>query len=289
MVIKEASLPTGLRIPAWGHSEDRPGQGKDFQSDFAHANDHGRMTPSSLPRAIHGLRLWLAQVLQEWVLVVKPADPPLSSLPGTSQPPPPTWTPASQQNRAKSGSGLLVPDQPYGSGLSGSDGAGASAGYPALREPLTMEQAVLQRDMSLLKREAADALAALGAAHAMVTSSRLAQMQGLRTQVRAGQLPDQALISLVTDYQGWQNDQVRLFDALALVLRMRVPEGTTLEQVDPALRDQARAHLEALSVEYQRGLLMQQFDGPDGDEANEGIDGAEGDGPGDSEGTEAEG
>jgi len=181
-----------------------------------------------------------------------------------------------------------VPPQPQGSGPALIDAAGASAGYPALREPLTMEQAVLQRDMSLLKREAADTLAALGAAHAMVTSSRLAQMQGLRSQVRAGQQPDQALIALVTDYQGWQNDQVRLFDALALVLRMRVPEGTTLEQVDPALRDQARAHLEALSVEYQRGLLMQQFEGADADEGNDESDGIGGDGP-DSGGTEAGG
>ena len=154
-----------------------------------------------------------------------------------------------------------------------------------------MEQAVLQRDMSLLKREAADALAALGAAHAMVTSSRLAQIQGLRHQVRVGQLPDQALIALVTDYQGWQNDQVRLFDALAMVLRMRVPEGSTLEQVDPVLRDQARAHLEALSVEYQRGLLMQQFDshnGVDHNEESDGNEGLEGDDPRKPDGTEAE-
>ena len=251
------------------------------------------MTRSSLPMAIRSLRQWFAEVLQGWVLVVTPEDPPLSPLPNANQPPDPTWTPGNQAKSAKGGSALLVSDQPYGSGLSGIDGAGASAGFPALREPLTMEQAVLQRDMSLLKREAADALAALGAAHAMVTSSRLAQIQGLRHQVRSGQLPDQALIALVTDYQGWQNDQVRLFDALALVLRMRVPEGTTLEQVDPALRDQARAHLEALSVEYQRGLLMQQFDGQngvDGDDEFGGDDDIEGGGPvGDPDGTEAAG
>jgi len=238
--------------------------------------------------AIRGLRRWLASVLQGWVLVVKPADPPVPSLPSASQSPPQPWSPGSQEKRAKGGSALFVPPQSQGSGPALIDAAGPSAGYPALREPLTMEQAVLQRDMSLLKREAADTLAALGAAHAMVTSSRLAQMQGLRSQVRAGQQPDQALIALVTDYQGWQNDQVRLFDALALVLRMRVPEGTTLEQVDPALRDQARAHLEALSVEYQRGLLMQQFEGADADEGNDESDGIGGDGP-DSGGTEAGG
>jgi hypothetical protein len=95
----------------------------------------------------------------------------------------------------------------------------------------------------------------------------------------------------VTDYQGWQNDQVRLFDALAMILRMRVPEGSTLEQVDPVLREQARAHLEALSVEYQRGLLMQQFDGQNGvddDDEPDGNDGLEGDGPRNPDGTEAE-
>jgi hypothetical protein len=72
---------------------------------------------------------------------------------------------------------------------------------------------------------------------------------------------------------------------------MRVPEGSTLEQVDPVLRDQARAHLEALSVEYQRGLLMQQFDGQDGVDDNDepdGNDGLEGDGPRNPDGTEAE-
>ena len=249
------------------------------------------MTRAALPKAIRGLRRWFAEVLQGWVLVVKPEDPPPAPLPAASQPPPSAWTAGSQTNRAKGGSGVLVSDQSFGTELSGSDAAGASAGFPALREPLTMEQAVLQRDMSLLKREAADALAALGAAHAMVTSSRLAQIQGLRHQVRVGQLPDQALIALVTDYQGWQNDQVRLFDALAMVLRMRVPEGSTLEQVDPVLRDQARAHLEALSVEYQRGLLMQQFDGQDGVDDNDepdGNNGLEGDGPRNPDGTEAE-
>ena len=249
------------------------------------------MTRAALPKAIRGLRRWFAEVLQGWVLVVKPEDPPPAPLPAASQPPPSAWTAGSQTNRAKGGSGVLVSDQSYGTELSGSGAAGASAGFPALREPLTMEQAVLQRDMSLLKREAADALAALGAAHAMVTSSRLAQIQGLRHQVRVGQLPDQSLIALVTDYQGWQNDQVRLFDALAMVLRMRVPEGSTLEQVDPVLRDQARAHLEALSVEYQRGLLMQQFDGQDGVDDNDepdGNDGLEGDGPMNPDGTEAE-
>jgi hypothetical protein len=64
---------------------------------------------------------------------------------------------------------------------------------------------------------------------------------------------------MAADYQGWQNDQVRLFDAMALVLRMSVPSATTLELVDPQLHEQARAHLASLSAEYQRGLLLEQF------------------------------
>ncbi|MFM7676912.1 MAG: hypothetical protein ACKO5F_15330 [Synechococcus sp.] len=135
----------------------------------------------------------------------------------------------------------------------------AAAQCPALREPLSVESAVLNRDMTVLKREVADSLAALAAAHAVVTSARLAQMQALRAEVEAGQAPGDALMALAADYQGWQSDQVRLFDALALVLRMKVPLGNVLEQVDPRLHEQARSHLEALSLEYQRGLLMQQF------------------------------
>jgi hypothetical protein len=130
---------------------------------------------------------------------------------------------------------------------------------PASREPLTVEAAVLSRSMALLKREAADSLAALGAAHALVTSARLSQVQHLREQVERGAVTGDALAALAADYQGWQNDQVRLFDAMALVIRMSVPNGTTLELVDPQLHEQARAHLASLSAEYQRGLLLEQF------------------------------
>ena len=130
---------------------------------------------------------------------------------------------------------------------------------PASREPLTVEAAVLGRSMSLLKREAADALAALGAAHALVTSARLSQVQHLRDLVERGNAPVDALAALAADYQGWQNDQVRLFDAMAMVVRMGVPTSTALEQIDPQLHEQARAHLASLSVEYQRSLLIDQF------------------------------
>jgi hypothetical protein len=139
---------------------------------------------------------------------------------------------------------------------------------PASREPLTVEAAVLSRSMALLKREAADSLAALGAAHALVTSARLSQVQHLRDQVERGAAAGDALAALAADYQGWQNDQVRLFDAMALVLRMSVPSGTTLELIDPQLHEQARAHLSSLSAEYQRGLLLEQFrDTPSAPEA----------------------
>ena len=139
---------------------------------------------------------------------------------------------------------------------------------PASREPLTVEAAVLSRSMALLKREAADSLAALGAAHALVTSARLSQVQHLREQVERGAATGDALAALAADYQGWQNDQVRLFDAMALVIRMSVPSGTTLELVDPQLHEQARAHLASLSAEYQRGLLLEQFrDTPSAPEA----------------------
>jgi len=135
----------------------------------------------------------------------------------------------------------------------------ASLATPANREPLSVEEAVLGRSMALLKREASDSLAALGAAHALVTSARLSQVQQLRDLVERGTVPLEALGALAADYQGWQNDQVRLFDAMALVLRMAVPTGTALEQIDPHLHEQARAHLASLSTEYQRGLLMDQF------------------------------
>jgi hypothetical protein len=134
-----------------------------------------------------------------------------------------------------------------------------AARCPATREPLSVENAVLHRDLTVLKREAADALAALGAAHALVTSARLAQVQELRGRVESGEIGGDVLMSLAADYQGWQNDQVRLFDALALILRMRVPKGNVLDQVDPGLHEQAKSHLESLSLEYQRRLLMDQF------------------------------
>jgi len=135
----------------------------------------------------------------------------------------------------------------------------AAAQCPGLREPLSVESAVLARDMTVLKREAADALAALGAAHALVASARLAQVQDLRSRFESGEVTQDVMVALAGDYQGWQNDQVRLFDALSLVLGMKVPPGKVLDVVDPGLHPQARNHLEALSAEYQRGVLNEQF------------------------------
>jgi len=169
---------------------------------------------------------------------------------------------------SQSGVGSLDPVAPQP--LSDSRGSVPTAALfsPASREPLTVEAAVLSRSMALLKREAADSLAALGAAHALVTSARLSQVQHLRDQVERGAAAGDSLAALAADYQGWQNDQVRLFDAMALVLRMSVPTGTTLELIDPQLHEQARAHLASLSAEYQRGLLLEQFrDAPSAPEA----------------------
>ena len=130
---------------------------------------------------------------------------------------------------------------------------------PALRRPISIEKAVLNHDLRVLRREAADALAALGAAHALVSSARLAQVQELRQQIGQGGVTEDTLLSLAADYQGWMNDQVRLFDALSMVMRMRIPAGRVLDQVDPAMRPQARNHLEMLCLEYERQQLNQRF------------------------------
>ncbi|WP_398333067.1 hypothetical protein [Vulcanococcus sp.] len=131
---------------------------------------------------------------------------------------------------------------------------------PGLRAPLSIEEAVRERDLTVLKREASDALAALAAAHAVVTSARLAQLHNLRQAVERGELEEQEMVDFAGDYQAWQNDQVRLFDALALVLGMAVPEGGAFEQIDEDLLESAEAHLTALGAEYQRRLLSEQFE-----------------------------
>lgn len=133
---------------------------------------------------------------------------------------------------------------------------------PASRPPLSLEQAVRQRSLVLLQREAADALAALAGAHALVSSARFSQLQELRQQVAAGTMPQDMLNALAADYQGWHSDQVRLFDALALVLRMRIPRGKALDQVGANLQEQCLEHLASLSADYQRGLLERQLQQP---------------------------
>ena len=136
----------------------------------------------------------------------------------------------------------------------------ATAKLPGVRAPLSIERAVRSRDLTVLKREACDALAALGAAHAVVTSARLAQIQSLRSEVDRGEASEDDLVELAGDYQAWQNDQVRLFDALALVLGMAVPDGRAFEQIDDGMEEAAQAHLSALAAEYQRRLLSEQFE-----------------------------
>ena len=136
----------------------------------------------------------------------------------------------------------------------------ASTKLPGVRPPLSVEPAARRRDLTVLKREACDALAALGAAHAVVTSARLAQLQSLRSSMESGEATEDDLADLGSDYQAWQNDQVRLFDALALVMGMAVPEGRTFDLIDGDMAVAARAHLEALAAEYQRRLLTEQFE-----------------------------
>mgnify|MGYP003339780371 FL=1 len=136
----------------------------------------------------------------------------------------------------------------------------ATSQLPGVREPLSIEEAVRERDLAVLKREASDALAALAAAHAVVTSARLAQLHNLRQAVERGELEEQEMVDFAGDYQAWQNDQVRLFDALALVLGMAVPDGRAFDQIETGMAEAARAHLSALAAEYQRRLLSEQFE-----------------------------
>lgn len=214
--------------------------------------------------SLHDLRLWLGERLVRLADRIAPPipAPPPAPLP-VPQPRMSQQQPSARTDRVKPASPtaqdststvppLVLPLAPGGLPL-------VAFASPANREPLSVEQAVLGRTMALLKREAGDSLAALGAAHALITSARLSQVQHLREQVERGTVPMEALGALAADYQGWQNDQVRLFDALGLVLRMAVPGGTALEQIDPHLHEQARAHLASLSAEYQRGLLNDQF------------------------------
>ncbi len=130
---------------------------------------------------------------------------------------------------------------------------------PGVRLPLSVEQAVRRRNLPVLRREAADALAALGAAHALVASARFTQLQAWRQENGEADSEEDEQATMAADYLGWQSDQVRLFDALGMVLGMRVPSGSTLELIDPALRPAAEQHLASLAVEYQRRLLDQQF------------------------------
>ena len=188
-----------------------------------------------MARLVHTIRQWLARRLRA-VAAALWQEPP---------PPPP----------ASSRSALApAPVRPTAPAVDRT-----AALCPGVREPLSVQAAVLSRDMTVLKREAADSLAALGAAHALISSARLAQVQELRPRVIEGQASGEALMALAAEYQGWQGDQVRIFDALALVMRMGVPKGLVLDQLDPGLQEQARSHLEALSLEYQRRLLAEQF------------------------------
>ncbi len=178
----------------------------------------------------------LGRMLSRWGKVLDPTPEPPSSPPAPLIPPRPVATPPA------------------------SPAAAATNRLPGVRKPLSVEQAVRRRDLTVLRREAADALAALGAAHALVASARFTQLQELRQEAeRKDDVSGEDLATLAADYLGWQSDQVRLFDALSMVLSMRVPPAPALELIDPAVREAAQAHLASLTVEYQRRLLDHQF------------------------------
>ena len=114
-----------------------------------------------MARLATNVRQWLARRLRAAAAAMwqEPAPPPLA----VSSPPPPL-APAPVRPPAP-------PAPPVDR---------VAALCPGVREPLSVENAVLSRDMTVLKREAADSLAALGAAHALISSARLAQVQELR-------------------------------------------------------------------------------------------------------------
>lgn len=239
-----------------------PPQGEGL-SGLVHGYVPSRVGDASIdPMKTHwqALRQQLGDVLQHWALRLRSSD----GGDGPADDHPNNVAPVDENPDSNLAAGLPLEALTL-MGLQQEDSSGGltpaaqATLCPGLREPLSVEDAVLTRQMNLLKREAADALAALGAAHALVSSARLAQVQQLRPRVEAGEVPGEELMALAADYQGWQNDQVRVFDALALVLRMRVPQGMALDQVDPDLQRQARSHLQSLSVEYQRQLLQAQF------------------------------
>lgn len=176
------------------------------------------------------------------------------------QPPPPATpsTPKPVAAKAPTGPELNRPRAPRTPLLTPS---AATRQLPGVREPLSVEQAVRGRDLTVLRRETADTLAALGAAHALVASARFTQLQEVRQQVERGQATEEDLATMAADYLGWQGDQVRLFDALSMVLAMRVPPARALDLIDPSVRPAAQAHLSSLTVEYQRRLLDHQFGG----------------------------
>ena len=196
------------------------------------------------------LRHWrvrLGRRLLRWGEALAPSPPP----PTLASPLPvaPVARAVPELNRPRAArSPLLAPSAP-------------TRQLPGMREPLSVEQAVRGRDRPVLRREAADALAALGAAHALVASARFTQLQDLRQQVERSQATEEDLATMAADYLGWQGDQVRLFDALSMILAMRVPPARALDLIDPSVRGAAQAHLGSLTVEYQRRLLDHQLGG----------------------------
>ena len=121
--------------------------------------------------ARRSLRARLADVLVGWAARLKPAPEPEPQL----QDPPPK-----PRKRA------------------------AMSQMPGLRAPLSIDKGVRNRDLNVLKREASDARAALGGAHAVVSSARVGQIQTMRSEVDRGEAEQDVLIELAGDYEAWR-------------------------------------------------------------------------------------
>jgi hypothetical protein len=204
------------------------------------------------PSQTNRWRTRLARQLSRWSEALAPSSEAAAPTAAASAGP----APAAGAAPAPTSAARLQPRPPRSQLLSP---RAASNRLPGVREPLSVEQAVRSRDLTVLRREAADALAALGAAHALVASARFTQLQELRRDMEQGQASEADLATVAADYLGWQSDQVRLFDALTMLLMMRVPPAVALDLIDPAVRQAAEAHLATLTVEYQRRLLDHQF------------------------------
>lgn len=137
------------------------GRNWDFRSEQADRQDHGTAS-APLAQTSGGL--------------VKP----MGASPGSeSDSPPAASCPPSPRSQ------LSSPAAPRGQ-------------LPGVRLPLSMEQAVRRRNLPVLRREAADALAGLGASHALVASARFTELQERRQGTGDGEAADGELATMTS-------------------------------------------------------------------------------------------